>query len=167
MVTEKDYEDAWKEYLLTCLDYRFEEQLAEFTDAEVQKALREFPCCIGVLREGALDLEYYSDLCANKYYYGVSFGTLYEMLIREGIAVEGSNWHYSFVGIDGCTYEISYDFCDYIYTDDDWDRTGYYYLKDGVQMPMNVYFYNHFSESEILEMTGLTIEIGKRNLERI
>lgn len=162
LVTDEDYENALREYLLTCLDYRFEEQLTEFTDEEIQNALIDYEQRIGISETGSEDgpFTFYDDLCASKYYYGVSFGTLYEILRREGFEVTGDCWHYSFTGTDGSLYEISYDFCDFPFDDDaGGTRNGYYYLKDSEQVPMSSYFYNHFSENQIREMTGLVLEL--------
>lgn len=161
---EECYANACKEYLLTCLDYRFENQLSEFSDDEIEEALEDYRYCISISRKGETtdEYEYYEDLCASKYAYGVSFATLYEILVREGFDVSGDSWHYSFTGADGSIYEISYDFCDYDYYDDyDYSiRNGYYYMKNGEQVEMKAYFYNHFWTRQIEEMTGLVLDIG-------
>ena len=34
---------------------------------------------------------------------------------------------------------------------------GYYYLKDGAQVPMDTSYYDHFEVDEIQEMTGLRL----------
>lgn len=160
-ITKEDFEEACKGYLLTCLDYRFEEQLEQFTSKEIEEALQDYPYCIGISRDGTEDgeLEFYQDLCGSSH--GVSFGTLYEILKREGIETEGTAWHYSFTGADGSVYEISYDFCDYPFEDDKTVHNGYYYLKDGKQVPMNAYFHNHFRANILEEMTGLKIKVTR------
>lgn len=162
-----DREDALRKFLLTCLDYRFETQLADFTPQEIFTALRtqkDF-CALAKCPTGDTEngpFEPYTDLGASRFSYGVSFGTLYKILEREGFAPAGDVWHYTFTGIDGCEYEISYDFCDWLYEDayDGVDETGYYYYKDGVPTPMEYYFYNHFRYREIKEMTGLQLTNG-------
>ena len=161
--TAEDYEKALNKYIFTCMDYRFEEQLKQFTKEEIAKALSEYSYCIGISRDGTEDGEpdYYEDLCANQYAYGVSFGTLYEILSREDWDITGNSWHYSFEGADGCNYEISYDFCDYPFKTDEGTCNGYYFLKDGEKVPMAAYFYNHFTKREIREMTGLILTIGQ------
>ena len=161
--TTDDYNKALRKYILTCMDYRFEEQLKQFTREEIAQALSDYNYCLGIYRDGTEDGEpdYYTDLCANQYAYGVSFGTLYEILNREGRDITGNSWHYSFEGVDGCNYEISYDFCDYPFKTDEGTCNGYYFLKDGEKVPMAVYFYNHFTKREIREMTGLVVTIGK------
>lgn len=160
-LTDEDLWEAEKEYLLTCLDYRFEEQIADFTQEEIAAALEDYPYCIFIEREDGM-AEKYLDLCANKYAYGISFATLYEILVREGIVVEGNNWHYSFVGADGNKYEISYDFCDYPYIESSGEHNlGYYYLKNGQQVPMGAFFYNHFTEEVASEITGLTLHVSR------
>lgn len=159
-IEKTTYQNALRGYLLTCLDYRFEEQLAEFSQEEIKDALSDYEQCIGISRSGNESGPYtiYEDLCANKYYYGASFSTLYEILIREGFSVNGDSWHYRFTGIDGSNYEISYDFCNYEHEDSSGEiHLRYYYLKDGEQIPMSAFFYNHFSEQKIKEMTGLIL----------
>lgn len=157
------YEDALKGYLLTCLDYNFEDHLAQFTQAEIEAALDGSDQRIAISRgdeEGPWEL--YPDLGASKYSYGVSFGVLYEILVREGFDVEGDSWHYSFPGADGSVYEISYDFCGYPFEQRGGaTEPGYYYLKDGEQIPMEYYFYNHFRAKQVLEMTGLILDFGR------
>lgn len=157
-------DEAMEQYLLSCVDYRFEDQLAAFTPQEIADAVSESQDRISISRSGdkAGPYETYPDLCASCFSYGVSFGTLYEILSREGVSVSGDSWHYSFTGTDGSVYEISYDFCDYVYSDqnENEDETGYYYLKDGEETPMSAYFYNHFTVSEIEKMTGLILRIG-------
>ena len=43
-------------------------------------------------------IEYYDDIISNKYSYGISFGSLYEIFLREGTAPYGSNRHFTFTG---------------------------------------------------------------------
>jgi len=160
-LTEEDLLEAEKEYLLTCLDYRLEKQLADFTQEEIEAVVDEYSYGVYIEREDGM-AERYADLCANKYAYGISFGTIYEILVREGIKVEGDSHHYSFVNENGNAYEISYDFCDYPYENQDGETTyGYYYIKDGKKVPMRFFFYNHFSEKEAQEITGLTLHINR------
>lgn len=162
-----DREDALRKFLLTCLDYRFEAQLADFTPQEILTALRtqkDF-CALAKCPTGDTEngpFEPYTDLGASRFSYGVSFGTLYKVLEREGFAPVGDVWHYTFTGADGSEYEISYDFCDWLYegTADGVDKTGYYYHKDGEPTPMEYYFYNHFPYRQIKEMTGLQLTAG-------
>lgn len=158
-ITEADYEDALKTYMYACLNYRFEEQLADFTDEEIAQMLKDYEKCISILREDET-YEFYDDLCASKYGYGISYGTLYEILVKEGYEVEGDCWEYSFVGVDGDIYEISYDYCDYKYEYNGEEYKGYYYIKNGEKVPMGAYFHNHFLAREVKEMTGIELKIG-------
>lgn len=74
---------------------------------------------------------------------------------------EGDRWHYSFVGENNTCYEISYDFDDYYFAEE--NKYGYYYLKNGEKVPMNFYFYKNFTAQEIERMTGLLLKIGQKN----
>ncbi len=161
---QKVIQKAEKVYLQTCLDYQFKENLLEFTNDEIEKVVQESEDQIGVLhsKEGE-DYVYYTDLLANKRGYGISFGTLYEILKREGYDVQGNEWNYSFVSNVGDQYQISYDFC--MNNPDESNKKWYYYFKNNQIIWMRANFYNHFTESEIREMTGLTLNDG-RELEQ-
>lgn len=56
----------------------------------------------------------------------VSFGGLYEMLVRLDRTPEGTPEHFTARGEDGCLYEFSYDFRE---AEEDGER--WYYLRDG------------------------------------
>ena len=66
----------------------------------------------------------------------VSYGGLYDMLLRLGLAPEGAPEHFSFTGADGRRYEFSYDFLE-----EKWEEANYtswvtrtwYYLADDTQ----------------------------------
>lgn len=152
--TKEMYEEAEENYLLTAIDYRLDACLEEFTEEEIKEVVANNKYRIGIadLEEGPY--EYYDDLAGSRFSYGVSFSALYEIMVRQGYPVEGDKNHYSFVGVDGSTYEISYDFIGYEYKD---DKVGYYYLKDGVETPMNAYFYNHFETPFIRDTTGINL----------
>lgn len=159
-----DYEFSYQEmknaFIQTALDYRYD-IIEEFTEEEIEEALEDFNDRVGVYigtQEEKEDYEidqiiYYDNILSSKYGYGISFGSLYEILVREGFDVEGDLWHYTFIGADNIEYEISYDFDDY---DHDGDL-GYYYMKDGEITPMGAYFYNHFFVFKVEEMTGLQL----------
>lgn len=161
---EKSWDEMLAEYITTILDYRYDTSLV--TEEQIDAALADYEMRVGIYRGDAVDrelyepekIEYYDDIIANKYYYSISFGSLYEILRREGFDVSGDAWHYSFTGADGSVYEISYDFIDSLYTDYDYTpRDGYYYLRDGEVQTMGAYFYNHFTVREIEELTGLKL----------
>ena len=102
-------------------------------------------------------LNHYNDSGRN-----ITFGSLYEIPKREGFDPKGNTWHYSFNGIIGDKYEISYDFNDYTYTyGDDHKETGFYYIKSGEKVPMNYYDEYYFSEEKIEEITGLRLTNGE------
>lgn len=135
-------------YLLCALDYQFDDALNEFSKEDILNFVKtnEDIMHVGIVKD---DVTYwYNDLCASRYYYGISFASLYEVLVREGFEVNGTKNHYSFVGIDNATYEISYDFGE--------ENSYYYYLKDNNIKLMDYSFYNHFGVDTLKGMTGLT-----------
>lgn len=161
---EPDYWEFLSSYMLTSYDYRYE-VIETFDPEALKKALSELNKFVGIYR-GEQEkrseyepekIQYYDDLAADQYGYGISFSTLYEILLREGFAPEGDPHHYSFVGTEGVTYEISYDFNDYPYEWDGEVQYGYYYKKDGEKTPMEAYFYTHFRPYQIEPMTGLKV----------
>lgn len=166
-----DYDEAElrsgyeEKYLLCALDYRFDDALADFTDQEIKAIVSDSNNVerLGMVKDGKTVM--YDDLIANGVGYGVSFGSLYEVLKREGIDVNGTDQHYSFTGKDGHVYEISYDFNDleteYYKNNDGEMIKGYYYLKDGEKTAMYAYNYNHFTANEIKEITGLEVVVGE------
>ena len=115
---------------------------------------------IAIIKED--NTTFYDDLCASQFGYGISFGTLYEILEREGFNVSGNNEHYSFADFNGNIYEISYDFINVDGKND--ESNHYYYLKNGEPVKMAADFYNHFSANKIEEMCGLKLYIGQKNL---
>ena len=159
-----DPEDTLRNHLLTLLDYRYDAK-DTFSPEQIASALEGYYYRVGIYTGAETDfslydpnqVRYYDDIIASRLGYGVSFGSLFEILSREGFAPQGNYWHYSFVGADGATYEISYDFCDYPFYLDEGVTNGYYYLRNGEQVAMNYYFYNHFNRLELEQMTGLKI----------
>ncbi|MFI3213304.1 MAG: hypothetical protein R3Y24_08165 [Eubacteriales bacterium] len=157
---DKTYEEMKTICMLTALDYRYD-VVNDLSAEELEEILEDYNNRLGIYRGEAEEFDeyeleqitYYDDIIANKYSYGVSFSTFYEVLVREGFEVTGDCWHYSFIGKDDICYEISYDFTDYDYG----ENKGYYYLKDNVKTPMGYYFYNHFNRNAIEEMTGLRL----------
>ncbi len=168
-------------YLRTALDYYYEDALAEFEEDEIRTLIQENPKAfynVGIIRSEATIttdedgishqteevVEWYDDLVASYFGYGISFSTLYFILEREGFAPVGDPTHFSFTGIDGCTYEMSYSFDDATYTTNDGsEMVGYYYLKDGETVFMDYYFYNHFRSQPIQQMTGILLKIGRQD----
>jgi hypothetical protein len=62
--------------------------------------------------------------------------------------VSGTKDDFTFTGIDGSTYEMSESFIE-----NEW----YYYIKDGVHVPMDAYFYDHFNVGKVKEFTGIEV----------
>ena len=158
------FEEMKNSYIITVLDYRFE-QADTFLQEEIATALTDYRYRAGIYRGMQTDralyepeqITYYDDIIANKYAYGISFGSLYHILVKEGFAVSGNSWHYSFVGANGVQYEISYDFVSELEYRVGEVRAGYYYVANGAIVPMDAYFYNHFDERQIEQMTGLRV----------
>ena len=163
---EADYEEAVNKYLLTCITYRFEDKLSEFTEEEIKEDVENYEYRVAVLKDG--ERVFYEDLCGKQYSSSVTNATLYEILVREGVEVTGDSRHYSFTGPDGSVYEISDDFCDYVYYDNmnqGETRNGFYYIKNGEKVPRDYYYYNYFWKKDVLEMTGIEIYVGKLTQE--
>lgn len=152
-----DYSEMLGRYVRTVLEYRYPGTYEDLPADQLEHALNDYEFRVRILRADG-SIECYDDIIANPDYYGISYGSLYEILLREGFAPEGDPGHYSFTGTDGSIYEISYDFTDYPYTQTDGTiQYGYYYLKNGEQTPMDFYFYHHFETDEIKDMTGLQL----------
>lgn len=159
------YEEMLERFVACAVDLRYEDALAALPDGLVEEVVSASSKRVGVYEGEQTDpslyepelIRYYDDLIASRSSYSISFGTLYEVLVREGLSPEGSLWHYRFVGADGSVYEISYDFCDHPYVTDEGIEPGYYYLRDGEPQEMGHYFYNHFTPREIEELTGLRL----------
>lgn len=85
----------------------------------------------------------------------VSFGSLYEIMKREGYPVEGNVHSYTFTGADGAEYEISYDFK----SKPDPDDYGYlwYYLKNGEKIEFDRKHEFGFSFDQVREMTEIEL----------
>lgn len=140
------------EYAQYSADYRID--VEQFTNEELKAATEQLSGCFEITRPDGTVVSY-SDLSLSRFSYGMSFGCMYEVFSREGLDVEGTPEHFYFNGIDGSSYEFSYSFNDYEYSD---GKVGYYYIKDGVKTPMNYYFYNHFRSGFIEEISGLSFE---------
>ena len=149
---DKLEEDILSEFAVYAADYRLE--VDQFTTEELIAAAEKFNTQFNITRPDGTVVSY-SDLSLSRYSYGMSFGCLYEVLYREGFEVDGTPEHFTYVGIDGCNYEFSYSFNDYVY---DNGKPGYYYLKDDEKVPMSYYFYNHFRSGFLQEISGLTFE---------
>ena len=146
------------EFILYAADFRL--ALDQFTQEEIEDAVEHSDQKFLLTRADGTQISY-PDLAVSRFGYGMSFGTLYEVLKREGFEPQGSPEDFSFVGIDGCEYAFSYRFNDYQHSVEHSPtgyRNGYYYLRDGEIIPMDYYFYNHMRTDKIKEMTGLSFE---------
>lgn len=141
-----------------CLEYQLE-GVEWFTSQELEQAVAQSRYRLGICQGEDQPPRLYSDLAASQNGYGVSFGTLYRVLEREGIPVEGTPWNYSFQGPQGDLYQISYDFHDRN-PDQPEQPQFYYYLCNGERVWMDYYFYNHFTAAQAQTLTGLPLYIG-------
>lgn len=156
------YEDMLDTFVRTALKYRYD-SIDTFTEEEIAHALKDYTRLVGRYdgtQQDTWDYEpdkitYYGDIlsCGR---YTISFGSLYEVLVREGFEPIGNAWHYTFTSPQNDVYEVSYDFNDHVY-EDPYLQTGYYYLKNGEVCLPEYYDANHFTIQEIEEMTGLRL----------
>lgn len=147
-LSKSKYESFIGEYLRCALDYNFEDALSEFTEEEIKDFIQTDEDVISVGKVNGNEVIWYDDITASQYYYGISFGTLYEILKKENIEVTGDSNQYTFTGIDGSVYGISYDYV---------QDNAYYYLKDDTKVFMEYNFYNHFRCKQLKEITGLDL----------
>ena len=100
--TETVYSEALELLVQVALDYRLEDSLFGIPEEQLSEIYETSCKKIGIVRNG--QTEYYDGMCANRLSYGISFGNLYQVLVNEGIFVEGDEEHYSFYGADGNFY---------------------------------------------------------------
>ncbi len=167
------YEEMQYKMIQTDLDYRYE-SINSLSKEEIDEALTGYFGKIGIYTGTKLEQDdyedslilYYDDIIANN---GISFSSLYEIVSREGFDVQGDQWHYTFVGVDGVVYEISYDFTTDAYIEGAGDvydfefeegDIAYYYLANGEQFVMYPHDSNHFTQYEAERLTGLEFVIG-------
>ena len=139
-----------EELINLLLDMGYEDRLSEFTEDEIKDYVSKSRHAVGI-KESDGTWHMTDDLVCSYFSYGISFPTIYEVLRRTGYPVYGTKDRFSFTGIDGSTYEMSESF-----VENEW----YYYIKDGVHVPMDAYFYDHFNTGKLREMTG--IEVSER-----
>lgn len=151
--TNEELDHLKENYLLCIIDYRFPEALAEFSEDEIKEFIATNDELVHVSIEHQGVSTTYDDLSASKWFYGISYGTFYEILLREGYPVEGTYDHYTFVGTDGHTYEISYSFNDL-----DGENSGYYILMDGEKKELFTTINPHLTKTEIKEMTSIILD---------
>ncbi len=96
-------------YNISCPDFTTEE-MADYNAENLNwQLLESLP---GIWKDGdSFPPETFSGIGVYPRYGIVSYGSLYQMLLRLGFEVEGTPEHFSFIGVDGCEYEFSYDFC--------------------------------------------------------
>lgn len=107
--------------------------------------------------------------------WAISFGGLYNLLANmdEDFQLNGDFTHFTFVGIDGKTYEFQYSLNDLDYTQFDYKysvnkdaSTGYFYIVDGVQTPCDIYSENWLDLNKVQEITGRKLSVAYRLEEK-
>ena len=101
----------------------------------------------------------------------VSYGGLYQMLLRLGFEVEGTPEHFSVTGADGAEYEFSYDFCYEMEFDSKLypTVTVWYFLRNGlrVQRTEKPYWWETGPVLSLTDYQWVPKEGGSRSLEHI
>ncbi len=156
------YEKLLNTFIQLALDYRYE-IIGTFSNEEINNALKDYHYRIGKYtgtQERSSDfepdkIEMYDNIISGSNGGDISIGSLYEILKQEGFPIKGDYWHYCFTGSNNDIYEVSYDFADFSCSlpDSNWS----YYFKNGERESSYAYFCNHFTLSEIQDMTGLRL----------
>ena len=140
-----------------------EEALNEYSHEEIARFVSEtdYVTPIGVYHNGNDRPDVFDDITTirTNNRAPVSFGSLYEILKRENYPVDGTPRQYTFKGIDGAEYEVSYNFKDA----PEYYDYGYrwYYNKNGEK---EYIMYEHtyaFSFGQVLDMTGIKLSYGE------
>lgn len=149
---KQEYKDR---FIIMNIDYRFYDISDIFSSDEIRDAVSKHYYRIGILDESDSD-EYtlIDDLVGNQYGYGISFGTMYELLKKDGQNVAGDALHYTYYKDNGDVYEFSYAFNDSLF---DNSKYGYYYKLNNEVVNMNYYFNNHFTCKKVQEITGIPV----------
>ena len=118
-------------YNIPCPDFTTEEMSAYADEKLDWQSLERVP---GIWKDSEpFPSETFSGIGINTRYGIVSYGGLYQMLLRLGFEIEGTPEHFLVVGADGCDYEFSYDFCYEMEYDSKLYPvvTVWYFLRDG------------------------------------
>ncbi len=151
------YDLALNEYYLDGLRYQIDEIKNEMTNEEYKKIMNDPETCrVYVKGKYGSAIKYYDNIVGISAY-KLSISSLYYLLQMEGFNVTGNKNHYKVKGLNGDIYEISYDFNDMIYPD---NEVGNYYLKNGQKEEMQYRNLFSFSDNAINNMFGLNIAIN-------
>ena len=156
-ITGDTVKEAITEYILAYTAYHFSDLYEKFTEEEVKEAAgsSHYHYRLAIVKENGTF--FYDDLCAREYN-EVSFGTLYEILKREGFHVKGNNEHYSFTDASQNTYEIAYPSDGFINANGASNESDHScFLKNGVPVEREYNDYYAVTTSEIEEMFGLKL----------
>ena len=156
-ITGDIVKEAMAEYALAYTEYHFSDLYEKFTEEEVKEAVgnSDYHYRLAIVKENGTF--FYDDLCARGYN-EVSFGTLYEILKREGFNVKGNNEHYSFTDASQNTYEIAYPSDGFINANGATNESDHScFLKNGVPVEREYNDYYDVTTSEIEEMFGLKL----------
>lgn len=102
-----------------------------FSDDELHDAIAEHNWAVTILRADGTKA-FYPDLAWSSHQKCLSFGTLFELLKREGFSVTGTAQSFRFTGIDGCEYTFERG---KIMRNAAGVKT-FFYEKDGEQTPL-------------------------------
>lgn len=162
-----DYEHLMEDYVRSLFEYRCDEEaINDIPHDEAVKYLTSETFMsgglwidfVGVYHNGTdKPADYYDDIIyMSRGTRNLSFGSIYEVMKREGLKVEGTPVHFKFKGIDGSEYEMSFDYYDLEpskSTSEEYKR--WYYMKDGEKVPLSSPFYFGLHSDTIEEMTGI------------
>lgn len=154
-ITDDVVKEAMTRYILAYTDYHFSDIYDKFTEDEIKEAVSNSYYRLTIVRDN--DTYLYDDLCASGLD-EVSFGTMYEILKREGFDVKGTNEHYTFIDVNQNTYEIAYPSDNIISLGPVLnEKTHSYLLKNG-KLIEHEYRYG-FGINEIEKIFGLKLHI--------
>ena len=156
-ITDDTVKEAMRKYILVYIEYHFSDLYKKFTQEEVKEAVAnsDYHYRLAIVKENGTF--FYDDLCAREYD-EVSFGTLFEILKREGFDVKGNNDHYFFKDVNNNTYEIAYPSDDFINANKATNESEHScFLKNGVPVEREYNDYYDVTISEIEEMFGLKL----------
>lgn len=139
--------DYYAYYLLACADFSQDELLAYAAAKWDWTTWYNSPDSVW-RGEEELPLDLFAGIYIHRHYSSpmVSFGGVYVLANRLGLAVSGTPEHFSFIGTDGKRYEFCYDFYHEVDTAPHGSskpsfKTMWYYFCDGERVEPEPYLY--------------------------
>lgn len=156
-------------YNFPCPDFTEEEMSAYATKALDWRAVEGLP---SIKKEvEPFPPETFSGIGVFPRYGVVSYGSLYQMLLRLGFEVEGTAEHFSVTGFDGAEYEFSYNFCYEMEFDSKLYPTAtvWYFLRNGlrVERTEKPYWWETGPVLSLTDYQWVPKDKGSRSLEHI